>query len=163
MERDIQIVCDARPEIISHNMETVDRMHPAVRPQARYERSLKVLQQFKANGLVTKTGIMLGIGEHENEVLDLLRDVRAWSDCDILTIGQYLQPTRNHLPIDRWVHPDEFARLREAALAGGFEVCESGPLVRSSYHAEEQAERLSPERADVHERMKRLIAQARDR
>ncbi len=163
VERDIQLVCDARPEIISHNMETVDRMHPAVRPQARYDRSLKVLQQFKANGLVTKTGIMLGIGEHESEVLRLLDDVRAWSDCDILTIGQYLQPTRNHLPIDRWVHPDEFARLRDAALERGFEVCESGPLVRSSYHAEEQAEKLSPERADVHDRMKKLIAQARDR
>ncbi len=163
VEKDIQLVCDARPEIISHNMETVDRMHPAVRPQARYDRSLKVLQQFKANGLVTKTGIMLGIGEHEEEVLDLMNDVRAWSDCDILTIGQYLQPTRNHLPIDRWVHPDEFGRLRDAALERGFEVCESGPLVRSSYHAEEQAERLSPERADVHERMKKLIAQARTR
>ena len=163
VETDIQLVCDARPEIISHNMETVDRMHPAVRPQARYERSLKVLQQFKANGLVTETGIMLGIGEHEEEVLELMDDVRAWSDCDILTIGQYLQPTRNHLPIDRWVHPDEFARLRDAALEKGFEVCESGPLVRSSYHAEEQAEKLSPERADVHDRMKKLIAQARDR
>jgi transposase len=114
-------------------------------------------------GLVTKTGIMLGIGEHEREVLELLDDVRAWSDCDIITIGQYLQPTRNHLPIDRWVHPDEFARLRDAALEKGFEVCESGPLVRSSYHAEEQAEKLSPERADVHGRMKKLISQARDR
>ena len=163
VEKDIQLVCDARPEIISHNMETVDRMHPAVRPQARYERSLKVLQQFKANGLVTKTGIMLGIGEHEHEVMDLMDDVRAWSDCDILTIGQYLQPTRNHLPIDRWIHPDEFARLRDEALMKGFEVCESGPLVRSSYHAEEQAEKLSPERADVHGRMKKLIAQARQR
>ena len=163
VEKDIQLVCDARPEIISHNMETVDRMHPAVRPQARYERSLKVLQQFKANGLVTKTGIMLGIGEHEAEVLELLDDVRAWSDCDIITIGQYLQPTRNHLPIDRWVHPDEFERLRNEALSKGFEVCEAGPLVRSSYHAEEQAEKLSPERADVHGRMKKLIAQARRR
>ena len=163
VEKDIQLVCDARPEIISHNMETVDRMHPAVRPQARYERSLKTLQQFKANGLVTKTGIMLGIGEKEDEVLQLMDDVRAWSECDILTIGQYLQPTRNHLPIDRWVHPDEFARLRDSALDKGFEVCESGPLVRSSYHAEEQAERLSPERADVHERMKKLIAQAQNR
>ena len=163
VEKDIQTVCDSRPEIISHNMETVDRMHPAVRPQAKYERSLKVLQQFKANGLVTKTGIMLGIGEKETEVYELMADVRAWSDADIITIGQYLQPTRNHLPIDRWVHPDEFARMKDAALARGFEVCESGPLVRSSYHAEEQAEKLSPERADVHGRMKRLIEQARSR
>ena len=162
-EEDIQTTCDARPEIISHNMETVKRMHPAVRPQARYERSLKVLQQFKANGLVTKTGIMVGIGEKEDEIYELMDDVRAWSDCDILTIGQYLQPTRNHLPIERWVHPEEFARLKDAALERGFEVCESGPLVRSSYHAEEQAEKLSPERADVHDRMKRLIEQARQR
>ena len=142
-ERAIQEVCDARPEILSHNMETVRRMHPAVRPQAKYERSLSVLAQFKKSGLVTKTGIMVGIGEHDEEVLGLMDDVRAASDADILTIGQYLQPTRNHLPIDRWVHPDRFAAFREEALARGFKVCESGPLVRSSYHAEEQADRLS--------------------
>ena len=161
VEKDIQLVCDARPEIISHNMETVLRMHPAVRPQADYERSLRVLQQFKANGLVTKTGMMGGIGEKEDEIYELMDDIQSWSECDIITIGQYLQPTRNHLPIERWVHPDEFRRLKEAALEKGFEVCESGPLVRSSYHAEEQAEKLSPERADVHERMKRLITKAR--
>ena len=161
VERDIQAVCDARPEIISHNMETVHRMHPAVRPQAKYERSLAVLQQFKANGLVTKTGIMVGIGEKELEVYELMDDVQAWSEADIITIGQYLQPTRNHLPIDRWVRPEEFEQMKTAALGKGFEVCESGPLVRSSYHAEEQAERLSPERADVHDRMKRLITKAR--
>jgi lipoic acid synthetase len=138
-ENDIATVCDSQPEIISHNMETVLRMHPAVRPQAKYERSLNVLKHFKNSGLITKTGFMLGIGEREAEVLDLLDDVRSWSDCDILTIGQYLQPTRNHLPIDRWVHPSEFLRMKDAALARGFKVCESGPLVRSSYHAEEQA------------------------
>jgi lipoic acid synthetase len=141
-EKAIQVVCDARPEILSHNMETVERMHPAVRPQAKYERSLAVLAQFKRSGLVTKTGIMVGIGERDDEVLDLMDDVRRASDADILTIGQYLQPTRNHLPIDRWVHPDQFAMYRREALARGFRVCESGPLVRSSYHAEEQAERL---------------------
>jgi len=161
VDKDIDLVCDARPEIISHNMETVLRMHPAVRPQARYERSLGVLQRFKENGLVTKTGIMVGIGEKEDEVYQLMDDVRSWSDADIITVGQYLQPTRNHLPIDRWVHPDEFARMKEAALEKGFEVCESGPLVRSSYHAEEQAERLSPERADIHQRMKKLIGRSR--
>ena len=143
VEKDIATVCAARPEIISHNLETVKRMHPAVRPQARYERSLQVLKQFKESGLVTKTGIMLGIGEKEDEVYQLLDDVREWSDCDILTIGQYLQPTRNHLPIERWAHPDEFLRLKEAALERGFKVCESGPLVRSSYRAEEQAQKLS--------------------
>ena len=115
----------------------------SVRPQAKYERSLAVLAQFKRSGLVTKTGIMVGIGERDDEVLELMDDVRRASDADILTIGQYLQPTRNHLPIDRWVHPDTFAMFRREALARGFDVCESGPLVRSSYHAEEQAKRLS--------------------
>jgi lipoyl synthase len=141
-EKAIQTVIDSRPQIISHNMETVRRMHPAVRPQARYERSLRVLQQFKQSGLVTKTGLMVGIGEHDDEVLELIDDVRRWSDADILTIGQYLQPTRNHLPIDRWVHPDAFAMFKREALARGFKVCESGPLVRSSYHADEQADML---------------------
>jgi lipoic acid synthetase len=142
-ERAIQVVCDARPEIISHNMETVRRMHPAVRPQARYERSLAVLAQFRASGLVTKTGIMVGIGERDDEVLQLMDDVQAASRADILTVGQYLQPTRNHLPIDRWVHPDQFAMFKAQALQRGFQVCESGPLVRSSYHAEEQADTLA--------------------
>ena len=142
-QKAIQVVCDARPEIISHNMETVKRMHPAVRPQARYERSLDVLRQFKASGLVTKTGIMVGIGERDDEVLELMHDVQAASQADVLTVGQYLQPTRNHLPIERWVHPDQFAMFKREALARGFKVCESGPLVRSSYHADEQADMLS--------------------
>jgi len=136
-------------------------MHPAVRPQARYERSLAVLAQFKASGLVTKTGIMAGIGEHDDEVLELLDDVRAASDADIITIGQYLQPTRNHLPIDRWVHPDQFAMFRREALARGFKVCESGPLVRSSYHAEEQAEMLSGAARETHETMRSLLSKGR--
>ena len=97
-------------------METVKRMHPAVRPQARYDRSLKVLQQFKANGLVTKTGIMVGIGEKEDEIYELMDDVRAWSDCDILTIGQYLQPTLKHAPIARYVTPDEFKELETVLI-----------------------------------------------
>ncbi len=138
----LETVCASRPEIIAHNMETVRRMHGAVRPQAKYQRSLEVLTHFKKSGLVTKTGIMVGIGEHDEEVLELLSDVRAASDADIITIGQYLQPTRNHLPIDRWVHPDQFAMFRREALTRGFKVCESGPLVRSSYHAEEQASRM---------------------
>ena len=142
-EKAIQVVCDSRPEIISHNMETVERMHPAVRPQARYDRSLAVLRQFKASGLVTKTGIMVGIGERDDEVLQLMDDVQAASHADVLTVGQYLQPTRNHLPIERWVHPDQFAAYKREALARGFKVCESGPLVRSSYHADEQADMLS--------------------
>jgi lipoic acid synthetase len=139
----LQVVIDARPEILSHNMETVERMHPAVRPQARYERSLEVLARIKAAGLVTKTGIMVGIGERDDEVLQLLDDVRSRSEAEIMTIGQYLQPTRNHLPIDRWVTPAQFDAYREEGLARGFDVVESGPLVRSSYHAEEQAARLA--------------------
>jgi lipoic acid synthetase len=162
-ERAIQTVCDSRPEIIAHNMESVRRMHPAVRPQAKYERSLAVLRQFKDSGLVTKTGIMVGIGERDDEVSELLRDVRAASEADIMTIGQYLQPTRNHLPIDRWVHPDQFAAYRAEALALGFKVCESGPLVRSSYHAEEQAELLSGAARETHESMRTLLSRGMSR
>jgi lipoic acid synthetase len=110
---------------------------------------------------VTKTGIMVGIGEQDDEVLELLDDVRSASDADIITIGQYLQPTRNHLPIDRWVHPDQFAMYRREALARGYKVCESGPLVRSSYHAEEQAAMLSGAAKETHESMRALIEKGR--
>ncbi len=132
-------VIEARPAILSHNMETVRRMHPTVRPQARYDRSLEVLARIREAGLVSKTGLMVGIGERDDEILELMDDVRRVAATDILTIGQYLQPTRNHLPLDRWVTPEQFAHLREEGLARGFRVVESGPLVRSSYHAEEQA------------------------
>jgi len=139
----LQVVIDAKPAILSHNLETVRRMHPAVRPQADYERSLEVLRHVRAAGLVTKTGIMVGIGERDDEVLSLMDDVRDAADVEILTIGQYLQPTRNHLPIDRWVTPAQFDLYKIEGLARGFRVVESGPLVRSSYHAEEQAEQLT--------------------
>lgn len=155
-------VAAARPEILAHNIETVERMHPAVRPQAHYGRTLDVLAGIKAAGLVTKTSLMVGIGEHDDEVLRTMDDIRSRSACDILTIGQYLQPTRNHLPIDRWVTPDQFDMYRDEGLARGFKVVESGPLVRSSYHAEEQAERLSPERRRVDQTMRELIESARD-
>jgi lipoic acid synthetase len=138
----LQVVMDARPEILAHNLETVRRMHPTVRPQARYERSLEVLRRIKEGGLVSKSGLMVGIGERDDEVLALMDDVRSAADTDILTIGQYLQPTRGHLPVDRWVTPEQFERFRQEGLARGFSVVESGPLVRSSYHAEEQARRL---------------------
>jgi lipoic acid synthetase len=134
-EKAIQTVCDTRPRIISHNMETVRRMHSAVRPQARYERSLNVLKQFKASGLLTKTGIMVGIGEHDEEVLDLMDDVRRESQADILTIGQYLQPSARHLRVARWWTPEEFSEIGAYAESLGFSHVESGPLVRSSYHA----------------------------
>ena len=138
----LQIVIESRPEILAHNLETVRRMHPAVRPQAAYERSLNVLRWIKQGGLVAKTGLMVGIGERDDEILDLMDDVRTSADTDILTIGQYLRPTRNHLPIDRWVTPDQFDRYRTDGLSRGFSVVESGPLVRSSYHAEEQADKF---------------------
>ena len=162
-ERAIQTVIDARPEILAHNMETVRRMHPAVRPQADYERSLNVLRQIKRNGLVTKTGIMAGIGERDDEVIALMDDVCAHADADILTIGQYLQPTRNHLPVDRWVTPEQFMIYKTEGLKRGFRVVESGPLVRSSYHAEEQAERLSPERRETVQMMEAILASAKAR
>jgi lipoyl synthase len=160
-EKAIQTVIDARPEILAHNMETVRRMHPAVRPQADYQRSLQVLRQIKDNGLVSKTGIMVGIGEHDDEVIDLIDDVRQIADTDIFTVGQYLQPTRNHLPISRWVTPEQFMMFKKVGLERGFKVVESGPLVRSSYHAEEQAERLSPERRETVQMMEAIIAGAK--
>ncbi len=138
--RALGTVIEARPEILAHNMETVRRMHPAVRPQAGYDRSLEVLRRIKASGLVAKTGLMVGIGERDDEVLELIDDVRTVADTDIITIGQYLQPTRNHLPVDRWVTPAQFDHFRLEGLHRGFAVVESGPLVRSSYHAEEQAD-----------------------
>lgn len=156
-EDDLDVVIRSRPEILAHNLESVKRMHPTVRPQARYERSLQVLKQIKDRGLVSKTGIMVGIGERDDEVLALMDDVRRIADTDILTIGQYLQPTRNHLPINRWVTPEQFLTFKKEGLARGFKVVESGPLVRSSYHAEEQAERLSPERRETVEMMDALI------
>lgn len=155
------VVYAATPDIFAHNMETVERMHTVVRPQAKYERSLAVLRWAKDAGLITKTGIMVGIGERDEEVIEVMQAVRDETDADIFTIGQYLQPTSNHLPIARWVHPDTFEWYREEGLRMGFRVVESGPLVRSSYHADEQAERLAPEERRVHESMRELLAEAR--
>jgi len=136
---DLQTVIDAAPDILSHNVETVPRMHPAVRPQARYNRSIEVLARIRAGGLTAKTSLMVGIGERDDEIVSTMQDIRRRAGTDILTIGQYLQPTRNHLPIDRWVPPATFDRWKQLGLDMGFRVVESGPLVRSSYHAEEQA------------------------
>ena len=157
-EAALQMVIDARPEIIAHNLETVKRCHPAVRPSARYERTMELLKRVKAQGAVAKTGIMVGIGEREHEVEALFHDLVAMTSdhagprderdptrgdpCDIITIGQYLQPTRNHLPIDRWVHPDEFERYIAMGERAGIKLVVSGPLVRSSYLADEQADRF---------------------
>jgi lipoic acid synthetase len=133
----LDVVLEARPEVLAHNVETVERLYPRVRPQAVYERSLEVLRRTKARApdLVCKTGIMLGLGETEDEVLETLRDIRA-QGTDVVTIGQYLRPSPVHLPIERYWTPAEFAALRDAGMAMGYRHIESGPLVRSSYHAE---------------------------
>jgi lipoic acid synthetase len=133
-EEVLDSVLEAKPDILNHNIETVPRLYAAVRPQADYRQSLEVLERAKARGFVTKTGMMLGLGEAAEEVLDAMRDVRK-TGCDIFTLGQYLRPSKNHFPIARFAHPDEFRMLKEEGLAMGFRHMESGPLVRSSYHA----------------------------
>ncbi len=133
----LDIVVDSAPDVLNHNVETIPRLYAVVRPQAKYDRSLEVLKYFKEHGLATKSGMMVGIGEKPGEVLEVMEDLRA-SDVDILTIGQYLQPTKDHLPIDRYVTPEEFRMYRHKGLEMGFKFVESGPLVRSSYHADEQ-------------------------
>lgn len=139
---DVDTVLEARPDIFNHNVETVERLQKPVRVQARYDRSRKVLRHAKSRGFTTKTGIMLGLGERPEEVEQTLRDL-ASDRVDILTVGQYLQPTRQHLPVDRWVRPEEFQHWKEIGLSLGFGVVESGPLVRSSYHADEQSEKYT--------------------
>jgi len=157
----LQTVIDVRPEILNHNLETVPRMYPAVRPQAKFDRSVELLKRCKDQGLVTKTGIMVGIGERDDEVLDLMDDVRARAETDILTIGQYLQPTPNHLPIHRFVEPEIFERYRDQGLARGFAVVESGPMVRSSYHADKQADQLTGIERTRRELVDDLIAKSK--
>ena len=130
-------VVSARPDILNHNVETVPRLYSLVRPQAKYERSLELLKRAKQARMVTKSGLMLGLGETLEEVLGVMEDLHR-VDCDIVTLGQYLQPTKDHLPVARYVHPDEFRWLKGKGLAMGFRHVESGPLVRSSYHAEHQ-------------------------
>ncbi len=142
----LDIVLDARPEVFSHNMETVPRLYRRARPGSSYERSLALLAEAAGRrdgggfeGRV-KTGLMAGLGETTAELEATIRDIRS-AGTEILTVGQYLRPTRDHLPVDRYVHPDEFARLRGFALGLGFSHCEAGPLVRSSYHAHEHVAR----------------------
>lgn len=128
-------VLDARPDVVSHNMETVERLYRLVRPQAKYARSLEQIQRTKAYGARTKSGAMLGCGETPEEVFQLMRDLHE-NGCDVLTLGQYLQPTKMHLPVADYVHPDQFKLYEEKGLEMGFMFVESGPMVRSSYHAE---------------------------
>jgi lipoyl synthase len=141
----LSLVMDAHPEILNHNTETVPRLYRRARPQARYEWSLSVLKMAKEMDpfALTKTGVMVGLGETWDELLQVMDDLRT-VDVDIFTVGQYLQPSKDHLPIERYYHPDEFARLAEQGQARGFKWVESGPLVRSSYHADGQARIITP-------------------
>jgi lipoic acid synthetase len=136
----LALVMETHPEILNHNTETVPRLYHRVRPQAVYERSLEVLRRAKEMdpGTVTKSGVMVGLGETREELLDVFADMRR-NDVQALTIGQYLRPSAQHLPIERYWRPEEFAELKARAVEMGFAHVESGPLVRSSYHAEEQA------------------------
>jgi len=137
-EEALAIVCSEKPEILNHNIETVPRLFPSVRPQGKYLRSIELLDRAKQRGMKTKSGLIVGMGETLDEVRTVLHDLRG-VNCDIVTIGQYLQPTRQHVPVAHFYEPAEFARLKTEGLAMGFTHVESGPLVRSSYHAEQQA------------------------
>ena len=130
-------ICHEKPEILNHNIETVRRLFPSLRPQGKYQRSIELLGKAKQQGMTTKSGLILGMGETLDEARDVMRDLRAVR-CDIMTIGQYLQPTRDHLPVARYYDPADFALLKEEGMAMGFTHVESGPLVRSSYHAEQK-------------------------
>jgi lipoic acid synthetase len=140
IEEALRIVLEARPDILNHNTETVPRLYPAVRSGSRYQRSLRLLANVKrfAPGMLSKSGVMVGLGETVEELLQVFADL-AVQHVDILTVGQYLRPSKDHLPIARFYTPDEFRMLKQEALARGFRHVESGPLVRSSYHAHEQA------------------------
>ncbi|MCH8474867.1 MAG: lipoyl synthase [Opitutales bacterium] len=144
----LDIVLEAKPDILNHNMETVESLQRKVRVQARYDRSRWVLEHSKSRGFTTKSGIMLGVGETKDQVRELIHDM-VESRVDILTIGQYLQPTAKHLPVDRWVTPEEFAEWKEYGENAGLGIVESGPLVRSSYHADEQSDRYVKRRAEA--------------
>lgn len=143
---DIALVVEAGPDVFAHNIETVERLHPLVRPQARYERTLQVIRKGHELGAVTKSGLMLGLGEELHEVILTMRDLRE-AGCDIVNLGQYLRPSKRHLPVMRWVTPDEFAMLKEEGMRMGFRHVEAGALVRSSYRADMQAEAMGLEHA----------------
>ncbi len=134
-KENIQRIIDAAPDVVSHNIETVERLTRTVRIQAKYWRSMETLRILKEGGMRTKSGIMLGLGEEKEEVIQTMRDLRE-SNVDVITIGQYLQPSKKHLSVNRFVHPDEFAAFRHIGYELGFDYVESGPLVRSSYHSD---------------------------
>jgi len=141
-------VLDAKPDVLNHNTETVPRLYRAVRSGARYERTLKLLEDAKkiSSGTVTKSGVMVGLGESSEELIEVFHDLGS-RGVDILTVGQYLRPSKDHLPIARFYEPAEFVYLRDQALRFGFRHVESGPMVRSSYHAHEQADSTALPRA----------------
>ncbi|RKY59622.1 MAG: lipoyl synthase [Candidatus Neomarinimicrobiota bacterium] len=132
----LDTVLAEKPDVFGHNLETIERLYPKARPQADYRQSLAVLEYAKKSGAITKTGIMVGLGESDDEITDLLENARSVG-CDICTAGQYLQPTKEHLPVDRYVTPEKFKHIEEEGLKMGFRAVLAGPLVRSSYHAEE--------------------------
>lgn len=157
----LQVVMDANPDILNHNIETVERLSDRVRAKAKYKRSIELLKRAKEMKpkIPTKSSIMLGVGEQWDEIVQAMDDLRS-VDCNILTLGQYLQPTPKHMPIERYVHPDEFAKLKEEGKRRGFRHVESGPLVRSSYHAHEQTDSaqraLEAESATVGDTMEKI-------
>ena len=136
-EEALATVVAEQPDILNHNIETVPRLFPSIRPQGKYGRSLELLDRARHLGAMTKSGLIVGMGETIDEVREVMRDLRS-AGCNILTVGQYLQPTKQHLPVVRFYHPGEFSELKTEGLALGFKHVESGPLVRSSYHAEQQ-------------------------
>jgi len=137
-ESSLRTVLNAEPYVLNHNIETVPSLYSRVRPQADYSRSLELLRRARSWGAVTKTGLMLGLGEGKEKLLTVMHDLRE-ADCSILTLGQYLRPGKDRLPVQKYYHPDEFEELRELALGLGFSHVAAGPRVRSSYHAEESA------------------------
>jgi lipoyl synthase len=140
----VQLVIDAAPEVISHNLETVERLTPGIRSRASYSKSLRVISQVAQSKVTSKSGIMLGLGETPEEVLKTMDDLVA-AGCEVLTLGQYLQPTMEHMAVEEYIHPERFEYFREQAIAKGFRAVESSPLVRSSYHAERHASILKRE------------------
>ncbi len=141
-ESAFEIILNNPPDILNHNLETVERLYHAVRPQAKFQRSLELIKWFSSRNHKTKSGMMVGIGETNDEVIEAMNDLYNHG-CNIVTIGQYLQPTKNHLPVDRYVTPEEFLFFKNEGLKIGFEFVESSPLVRSSYHADEQVRKIS--------------------
>lgn len=138
----LDLVLEQQPDVVSHNLETVRRLTPEVRSVAKYETSLKVIKHISTKGIRSKSGIMLGLGETYNEILETMDDLLE-AGCEVLTLGQYLQPSRNHYPVKEYVHPEEFEEYKKIGLEKGFKIVESSPLVRSSYHAERHVRNFS--------------------